>query len=97
MSSLVVTRRFLPQLKAGFVSQWRRPEDVDLWALSDAWAAARARPGTGRSMGLSGKEVEALKELEERTTMEVLHRAKRGCFRKTSHDAVAHDRDTAWG
>eukprot|EP00434_Breviolum_minutum_P004794 symbB.v1.2.004224.t1/scaffold221.1/size262466/8 len=48
----------------------RRMNDVDLWALSDAWAAARARPGTGRSMGLSGKEVEALKELEERTVME---------------------------
>ena len=27
-------------------------------------------PGTGRSMGLSGKEVEALKELEERAVME---------------------------
>mmetsp|Transcript_30793 Transcript_30793/g.69249 ORF Transcript_30793/g.69249 Transcript_30793/m.69249 type:complete len:618 (-) Transcript_30793:203-2056(-) len=48
----------------------RRMNDVDLWALSDAWAAARGRPGTGRSMGLSGKEVEALKELEERTVME---------------------------
>jgi len=48
----------------------RRMNDVDLWALSDAWAAARARPGTGRSMGLSGKEVEALKELEERSVME---------------------------
>eukprot|EP00439_Symbiodinium_sp_Y106_P046340 s3016_g5.t3 len=48
----------------------RRMNDIDLWAMCDAWAAARARPGTGRSMGLSGKEVEALKELEERTVME---------------------------
>ena len=30
----------------------------------------RRRPGTGRSMGLSGKEIEALKELEERSVME---------------------------
>ncbi|CAE7610544.1 unnamed protein product [Symbiodinium sp. CCMP2592] len=48
----------------------RRMNDIDLWALCDAWAAARAGPGTGRSMGLSGKEVQALKELEELTVAE---------------------------
>lgn len=42
----------------------RNVNNVDLWALCDAWAVARKRPG--RSLGLNAKDVEALKELEQR-------------------------------
>ena len=38
--------------------------------VSHSPSKARAGPGTGRSMGLSGKEVQALKELEELTVAE---------------------------
>ncbi|CAK0861602.1 unnamed protein product [Prorocentrum cordatum] len=41
---------------------------VDLWALADAWAAARAAPGRDRS--LSPGHVAALKELEQRVLLE---------------------------
>lgn len=37
---------------------------LDLWALSDAWAAARKRPN--RNSGLDAKDVEDLKELEKK-------------------------------
>lgn len=75
----------------------RGVQDVDLWALCDAWAAARSRPGPHKTAGMGLRDIQALKELEERLVKESRalfdEHVRGGNPRRLVHDGLLEDEE----